>query len=223
MGQARRGQPDSRAWCSAGCSPLLALSPLLRAGKRVRSGRRPPTRLPSSGRAAAPRPCGRRSPPPVPGGAPLIAEPPRPAPPLVPAQLGSLTDSRSPAAGGRAEGSAESHAQPPAPPLSPARGRGGRAPPPTAARRRPLPARAKRSRLLPGLLPRARLCSLEEVMAPCRAGRRRKFADSAGRREERTIKKKKISDRHLGNFPAGRPRPEPQALKLWPPRVAAPP
>lgn len=59
------------------------------------------------------------------GGAPVMPASPRPAPPPVPVELGSLTDSRSPPAGGRAEGSGESHAQPAAAPLGPARGRGG--------------------------------------------------------------------------------------------------
>lgn len=58
---------------------------------------------------------------------------PRPAPPPVPVELGSLTDSRSPPAGGRAEGSGGSHAQPAAAPLGPARGRGGAGRAPRAA------------------------------------------------------------------------------------------
>lgn len=161
-------------------------------------------------------PCGRRSPPPVPGGAPLIAEPPRPAPPLVPAQLGSLTDSRSPPAGGRAEGSGESHAQPPAPPLYPARGRGGR-----ARRRQQLRAAAA--------------CGGDALRSPSRpaapsatglrtgwlrAGQDDVESSRTAQGEQKTEPKNttEISARRFDNFAAGRPRPEPQALKLWPPR-----
>lgn len=158
--------------------------------------------LPSSSGDACPRPGGggrltafrAARLPPVPGGVggggstlnPGVFSP---GAAVSPGLARSLTDSPSPPAGRRAKGSAESHAQPAAPPFCPARGRGGagrrsrgaadRAPV-TAARRLRSLRRWSRLPAAPFPLPRERLLPAEEV-APCLVGRCRKFPDSGGR------------------------------------------
>lgn len=180
------------------------------------AGGRPPVCLPP----AAPLlrgPCGLRSPPPEPGGAPLIAEPPRPAPPLVPAQLGSLTDSRSPRRAGGLKGARKvtpSRRRRRSPPLE------GEAAGPRRRQQlgggRRLRGRSARVSLPPRCPERDSVLRRSWL----RAGQDDVESSRTARGKEKK-KKKKISARRLGNFAAGRPRSEQQALKLWPPRVPA--
>ena len=113
-----------------------------------------------------------------------------------------------------------------------ARARSGGAPL-TGFRLRPSPAEAKRSTLLPAArsrspppsLPREWLCLQRRWL--CAWQDDVESSRTAGERRRNRIKKKKkrrkISTKRLGNFAAGRPGREPQALKLRPPWLPVPP